>query len=397
MLPDAVAQSLVLGPVFALGILALFLLLAALANIALRMLLKLRKARHEVGQESLELEIFEAIQGPLVLTLILAGFFLGFLSLTQVGNPLFDAVRASSDWARKVWLVAIVIQVGYVVSHVLQALLRWYVHKSSQDARTVLDTKLGPTIDRLLPIIVYSVGALVALDIIGIPISPLLAGLGIGGLAVALALTPTISSFIAGTYIVTEGQIKEGDFIEIEGQTSGWVMSVGWRSTVIRSFTNNIVIIPNSKITDSIVTNYTTPTPIVTTLVENGVSYDSDLKYVEYVALEVAQEVVDHSEFAVKTFVPIVLFREFADSNINFRVIVQATDRFGSFRIRSEIIKSLHERFKAEGIEINYPVRKLVLPTEDGYLPVRNMDDRDSRRTNGVDAHDVVPPNSEAR
>lgn len=323
----------------------------------------------------------------------MAGFFLGFLSLTRIDDPLFDPVRASSDWVRKIWLVAIVLQVGYVVSHVMQSLMRWYVQKSSRDSRTVLDTKLGPTIDGLLPIVVYAISALVALDIFGLPISPLLAGLGIGGLAVALALTPTISSFIAGTYIVTEGQIKEGDFIEIKDETSGWVVDVGWRSTVIRSFTNNIVVIPNNKITESIVTNYTTPTPIVTTIVDNGVSYDSDLKHVEHVAMEVAQEVVDHSEFSVKTFVPIVLFREFGESNINFRVIVQATDRFGSFRMRSEIIMRMHDRFKDEGIEINYPMRKLVLPMEDGYLPVRQIDDPNQAHTNGVHVGDTGSDN----
>lgn len=385
MVPDVIAQSIIFGLAFSIGILVLFLVLGGAANLGMRLLLKLRRAKHEAGQESLELAVLWAIQGPIVLTLILAGFFLGFLSLTQIEDPIFDPVRAISDWARKIWAIAIILQFSYVISHVVQSLLRWYVQKSSRDARTVLDTKLGPTIDRLLPIAVYAIAALVALDIIGLPISPLLAGLGIGGLAVALALTPTISSFIAGTYIVTEGQIKEGDFIEIKDETSGWVVDVGWRSTVIRSFTNNMVVIPNNKITESIIINYTTPTPVVTTIIDNGVSYDSDLKYVEYVALEVAQEVVDHSEFSVKTFVPIVLFREFADSNINFRVIVQATDRFGSFRIRSEIIKRMHDRFKAEGIEINYPMRKLVLPMDDGYFPVRHVDDPAQPHTNGAD------------
>ncbi len=268
--------------------------------------------------------------------------------------------------------------------------MRWYVQRASRDSRTVLDTKLGPTIDRLLPIVVMSVASMIALDIIGITISPLLAGLGIGGLAVALALTPTISSFIAGTYVVTEGQIKEGDFIEIEDGTSGWVLDVGWRSTVLRSFRNNIVVIPNSKITESIVTNYTTPTPVVTVIVDNGVSYDSDLKEVERVSLEVANKVVQESEYSNKDFEPIMLFREFADSNINFRIISQATDRFGSFRMQREIIMQIHERFKEEGIEINYPMRKLILPlSEDGYFPVRQTNESEVRRTNGVDQQDV--------
>ena len=86
----------------------------------------------------------------------------------------------------------------------------------------------------------------------------------------------------------------------------------------------------------------------------------------ERVSLEVADEVIRTSEFAVKDFEPVVRFAEFGDSNINFRIIFQATDRVASFAMKSEIIKRLHTRFNTEGIEINYPVRKLLLPPADG-------------------------------
>lgn len=146
-------------------------------------------------------------------------------------------------------------------------------------------------------------------------------------------------------------------------------MSVGWRSTVLRNRFNNMIVVPNSLITESIVTNYTTPTPAVTGIVENGVSYDSDLKHVERVSLEVAREVIGESEDANKEFEPVFRFAEFADSNINFRIIFQAVDRVASFAIKHEIIMRLHARFKEEGIEINYPVRKISMPQNDGYIP----------------------------
>ena len=86
-----------------------------------------------------------------------------------------------------------------------------------------------------------------------------------------------------------------------------------------------------------------------------------------------------------------MLFREFADSNINFRIISQATDRFGSFRMQSEIIMQIHDRFKKEGIEINYPMRKLILPmSEDGYFPIRQVQGTDIKGSNGTDGHDSV-------
>ena len=195
----------------------------------------------------------------------------------------------------------------------------------------------------------------------------MLAGIGIGGLAIALALSPTISSFIAGTYVVAEGHISEGDFVEIDADRAGFVESVGWRSTVLRSRFNNMIVVPNSLITESIVTNYTTPTPAVTGMVTCGVSYDSDLREVERICLKVADEVLEESEDAIKDFEPRVRFFEFADSNINFRIIFQGVDRVATFAMQHEIIMRLHARFKEEGIEINYPVRKLTtaLPDDD--------------------------------
>ena len=136
-----------------------------------------------------------------------------------------------------------------------------------------------PTLRRVLPITIYAIGVLIAIDSFGVSVSPILAGLGIGGLAVALAVQPTLSNFFAGTYVVTEGELKKGDFIELEGGPSGYVEEVGWRSTKIRSRFNNLVIIPNSRMAESIVTNYYSPTPAMNVVVTCGVSYEACLLY----------------------------------------------------------------------------------------------------------------------
>ena len=238
--------------------------------------------------------------------------------------------------------------------------MRWYSARAPHDTRTALNTVIWPILIRITSIIVFTLGALVVLDIMGIPITPLLAGIGIGGIAVALAISPTIASFIAGTYVVAEGQISEGDYVEIDSERAGFVTNIGWRSTVLRSRFNNVIIVPNSLITASIVTNYTTPTPAVTAMVACGVSYDSNLREVERVCLEIAGEVFEESE-AANT--------EFADSNINFRIIFQGVDRVAMFAIQHEIIMRLHARFKEEGIEINYPVRKLTTALPEEYMP----------------------------
>ena len=172
----------------------------------------------------------------------------------------------------------IVAEVSYLASHLTQFLIAWYLRAIAARSTIDLDAKLLPPIRRVLPLTIYFVGALVALDNLDISISPLLAGLGIGGLAVALAVQPTLSNFFAGTYLVTEGELKEGDFIELESGPSGYIAGVDWRSTKIRSRYNNLIIVPNSHMASSVVTNYSSPSPAMNVIVTCGVSYDADLE-----------------------------------------------------------------------------------------------------------------------
>ena len=141
------------------------------------------------------------------------------------------------------------------------------------------------------------------------------------------------------------------------------MIDVGWRSTKIRDRFNNLIMIPNSKMIESVMTNYYSQSKVMTVLVSCGISYDSDLRHVERVALEIAAGVRDDVEEAQDDYEPLIYFTAFGDSNIDFVLLLQAADRAGSFVVRHELIKRLHERFNQEGIEINYPVRKLVTPS----------------------------------
>ena len=133
----------------------------------------------------------------------------------------------------------VIAEVAYLLYHLLDATMTWYIQSVAQTTETQLDDRLLPPLKRIMPLLVYSLGFLMALSVLNIPISPILAGLGIGGLAVALAVQPTLANFFAGTYVVTEGELNVGDYIELQGGPSGYVVEVGWRSTKIRSMYNN--------------------------------------------------------------------------------------------------------------------------------------------------------------
>ena len=141
---------------------------------------------------------------------------------------------------------------AYLLYHLLDAAMTWYIQSVAQTTETELDDRLLPPLKRVMPLVVYSLGFLMALSVLNIPISPILAGLGIGGLAVALAVQPTLANFFAGTYVVTEGELRVGDYIELQGGPAGYVVEVGWRSTKVRSMYNNLVIIPNSQMANNL-------------------------------------------------------------------------------------------------------------------------------------------------
>ena len=360
MLPPFISQSEWGGPVSAAMAFALFLVAAGVVNVLIRVLVR-RWARRTPG--TLDEELLNVVRGPLVLFIALSGLFIALLILTNLDSPRYTLIAGYGDYIQRIWLVVVILEVAYLIYHLLDAALTWYIQKVAATTETTLDDRLLPPLRRIMPLAVYSLGFLMALSVLNIPISPILAGLGIGGLAVALAVQPTLANFFAGTYVVTEGELNIGDYIELQGGPSGYVVEVGWRSTKIRSMFNNLVIIPNSQMANSIVTNYYSPSPAVDVLVYCGVSYDCDLQHVEQVVREAAQELVDASEHAVKSE-PWFGFEEFGDSNISFWVFIRATDRIGGFFLTSELVKVIHSRLTAEGIEINYPVRKLVFPPE---------------------------------
>jgi|TARA_B100000959_G_scaffold87953_1_gene93281 small-conductance mechanosensitive channel len=354
-------DSALVGAIAAGLILVAFVILAIFLRVTLAIL---TKRADKQKNDRLLLVFIGSIKGPSVLLVISLGLLFAYFIIARIDEGIFTSIAGTGEYAFRVWQVSAIFMATFTFSHLSDRMIKWYLANVAGKTATTLDDTLLPIFRRVLPITVYAVGTLIAIDNLGVSISPILAGLGIGGLAVALAVQPTLSNFFAGTYVVTEGELKAGDFIELDGGPSGYVESVGWRSTKIRSRFNNLVIIPNSRMAESIVTNYFSPTPAMNVIVTCGVSYESDLEQVENIALEEAEALVKESRHSIKDMDPFFGFSNFGDSNIDFFIFLQAVDRNGTFILKSQLMKRIHSRFTAEGIEINYPVRKLVLSDE---------------------------------
>ncbi|WP_339725756.1 mechanosensitive ion channel family protein [uncultured Paraglaciecola sp.] len=222
----------------------------------------------------------------------------------------------------------------------------------------------GTLLRGLLRGVIIVIGILIILSTIGVSITPLVASLGIGSLAVALALQPTLENFFSGIQMLADKPIRVGDYIELDSGEQGFVEKIGWRSTWIKMLPNNIVIMPNSKLAQSKIINFYYPEKQLSVPVDLGVHYDSDLDHVEKVTLEVAKQVLKSHKWGIPDYDTFVIFTGFDNSSINLTVMLRAQEYFNRFFIKSEFIKALHKRYAQEGIVIPYPIRAVNLSQE---------------------------------
>ncbi len=209
---------------------------------------------------------------------------------------------------------------------------------------------------------ILTVGLLVILSHLGISITPIITALGVGGLAVALALQDTLSNLFAGIQVLVEKPIRVGDFIRLETGQEGYVEDITWRTTRIRMLPNNMVIIPNNKITQSVITNYHLPEKAMSVLIPVGVSYSCDPETVERILIEVASDAAAEIPGLLAEPAPFVRFIPgFGDSSLNFTLICQVAEFTDQYLAQHELRKRIFRRFRQEGIEIPFPQRTVHL------------------------------------
>jgi small-conductance mechanosensitive channel len=297
--------------------------------------------------------IFSAIKSPFILFSVMMGLYIA-LEFSEFSKKIVER-------AEKGLSILAIIAVAMVSANILSGYIRIRAAK--------IDSRLPVTslTENIIRIVFYSVAAMIILNHLGISITPILTTLGVGGLAVALALKDTLSNFFAGFNIIVARQIKVGDFIKLDTQESGSIEDISWRSTKIRTLQDNFVIIPNARLSEMIITNYNMPERDASVKIQMGVHYASDLAHVEKVVLEVASSVMKEIPGGVPEYEPLVRYHTFDASSINFSVIMRAKTFVDQYLITHEFIKRIHRRFDREGIVIPFPIMALN-NTQEGFV-----------------------------
>lgn len=288
------------------------------------------------------------ITAPVFACIILFGLFVACRN--------FSYFEPFSVWVTRIFFALIGLTLSYLFSSIITLFIsHWLKVKKNYE-------KTPQLINRIVTLTVFSVTIIMILGFFGVQVAPLIATLGIGGLAIGLALQPTLTNFFAGLQIISDKPIEVGHFVEIEnGAIKGYVEDIGWRSTRIKTLANERIIVPNNKLAESIIMNNTSAADSkIVVIIPCGVSYESNLEKVEKISLDVAKKVIKGTEGAVKDYEPKIRFNDFGDSNINFKIIVKVKKYQDQFVVKHELIKALKVRFDKEKIEMSYPVRKIV-------------------------------------
>lgn len=224
-------------------------------------------------------------------------------------------------------------------------------------------TGLAQTASRVTILVV---GGLVLLSILGIHITPILTALGVGGLAVALALQDTLSNLFAGAHLLADKPIRVGDYVKIADTIEGYVVDIGWRSTRVRMLQNSVVVVPNKKVAESVIVNYDMPEPRMALLIRVSVGYATDPDRVERVLVEEATRAAGELPGLLPKPAPFVRFIPgFGESSLDFTLICQVATFVDQYPVQHELRKRILRRLRAEKIEIPYPVRTVELRSGD--------------------------------
>jgi len=297
--------------------------------------------------------VIHAFSGPFMIWVLILGIF----AATQLSELRDSAATKISKTLLILWISSLTI----VASRLAGNLIKHYGNRV-QGALPV--TSLTQNLARLA---IFTIGFLIVLNQFGLSIAPILTALGVGGLAVALALQDTLSNLFAGFYVSLAGHIRPGDYIKLDSGEEGYVADITWRSTTVKTPANNLVVVPNAKLAQAIITNYHLPEKNMITRLPISVSYDSDPARIEQILLEEAQAVSRERPDLITAREPVVrLLPGFGDSSLDFTLYYEVPDFEQQFPAQDELRRRLFRRFRDAGIEIPFPIRTVYLRGDSG-------------------------------
>lgn len=325
---------------------AVFLAVLGAGWFARRMVFRFLRKWASRSKSSADDFLIQAVHGPFLLWMMMLGLHVA----TQVSRLPARVTALVAQALLVLWIISITV----LAARLAVILIRHY----GRGVSTALP--VTSLTESLATGIVAVLGLLLLLNTLGISVTPILTALGVGGLAVALALQDTLSNLFAGFYVSLAGQVRPGDYVRLDSGDEGYVSDIGWRSTTLRSLPNNLIVVPNAKLAQAIVTNYNLPEKPMGVSLQVSVSLDSDPDHVERVLLEEVGGGFGQIPGLRSESEPSVRFGGFGKSSLDFSLNCQVNEFVDQYVVQHELRKRILRRFRKEGIDIAIPAQTVV-------------------------------------
>ena len=295
---------------------------------------------------SLDDTLLRTLQKPITFLVIVSAYFYSVKFLHFSLNT--ESVLLNIAY------IFIALGITSIISRIIDAVISEVILPISEKSETSFDNHLIPVIQKAVRAIIWSLGVVIGLDNIGFDITAMIAGLGIGGLALALAAQDSVKNIFAGIMIFLDKPFKIKDRIKIDGH-DGVVEEVGLRSTRIRTLEGRIVTIPNCTFTDNSVINVTSQ-PALKVKINLGLTYDTNEDDMQK-AINILQDIVKNQDAITDDYA--AGFNGFGDFSLNILFMYYVRPESHWLNTQTLVNKEVLKRFNEEGLEFAFPTQTI--------------------------------------
>jgi small-conductance mechanosensitive channel len=285
---------------------------------------------------------------------------MGAIIGARVALPLMPIQFQHLDMIKQAFDCASILVMTWLVERVVSAAF---------EALSGKETSGFPTttiFSNIVKVSIYIFGVLIALHSLGISIAPIVTALGIGGLAVALALKDTLSNLFAGIQVIVSRQLNIGDYVFLGQGQEGHIVDITWRNTTIRALSNSMVIVPNAIVASGVITNFGKSGSEFSFSIPMKVSYDSDVDQMESMIRDVIKNMQNEFPSKMPSVVPGIKYAAFGESGLELNVSLRVYDFECQFEMRHEFVKRMHLVMGSAGVHIPFPTREIHHKIEGG-------------------------------
>lgn len=346
-----------------LAVILVILIFFALRRILTRFILTRIRKQIEKTQTRIDDEFYDALESPVRFIPIVMGIFVAveFIDFTGLAAKMADRTVQS----------LIVFTIFWALFNLIRPLSIFFMR-----LETIMTTSLVEWLLKSLKMACFLIGASAILEIWGIKVGPIIAGLGLFGVAVALGAQDLFKNLISGILIIAERRFIRGDWIKVNNVVEGTVEKIGFRSTLIRRFDYAPVFVPNSKLSDNLVINFSAMTHrrIYWNI---NIVYSTTKEQLQKIRDEIEEYIITNPDFAERTKTPVfVHIDKFSTSSIDILIYCfTKTTKWGEWlKIKEELAYKIKEIVEIAGSSFAFPSRSLYvenLPDEtpEIYVP----------------------------